>query len=99
MRVREVGDGSAPGGAPHERSAEVASDDRPTAKQLALLRHLAAERGQSFSYPRTRGRASAEIKRLLDAPRSLPGEAARDRQAVTREARDELDATRIRTDE
>jgi hypothetical protein len=77
----------------------VAADDRPTAKQLALLRHLAEERGQSSSYPRTRAGASAEIKRLLAAAHSLPRERRRDRDAVGREAREQLDATLVRGDE
>jgi hypothetical protein len=77
----------------------VAADDRPTAKQLALLRHLAQERGQPFSYPRTRASASAEIKRLLETAHSLPGEHRRDREAVGREAREQLDAARVRPDE
>lgn len=37
----------------------------PTPKQLALLRKLAAEKGQTFAEPVTAAQASAEIKRLL----------------------------------
>jgi hypothetical protein len=36
----------------------------PTAKQLAYLRALADRAGQTFTYPRTRRQASAEIRRL-----------------------------------
>lgn len=43
----------------------MAYSDRPTRKQLSLLRQLAVRRGESFAYPRTRGAASAEIKRLI----------------------------------
>jgi hypothetical protein len=37
----------------------------PSPKQLAALRRLAMQRGQSFIYPKTSGQASAEIRRLL----------------------------------
>ncbi|MGI8559413.1 MAG: hypothetical protein ACR2ND_14110 [Solirubrobacteraceae bacterium] len=42
----------------------VDHDGRPTAKQLAYLRSLADRAGQTFSYPRTRRQAGAEIRRL-----------------------------------
>ncbi len=38
--------------------------DRPTDKQLRYLRSLATSRAQSFTPPRTRADASAEIERL-----------------------------------
>jgi hypothetical protein len=37
---------------------------KPTAKQLRYLRHLANSRGQTFTLPRSREEASAEIERL-----------------------------------
>jgi hypothetical protein len=74
----------------------VAPTDRPTARQLALLRRLAAERGQTFAYPNDRRQASQEIRRLLDAEPALPGDAQRDHDAV---AERQLDATRVREDE
>jgi hypothetical protein len=40
------------------------SSKPPTAKQLAYLRALAERTGQTFSSPRTRTQASAEIRRL-----------------------------------
>ena len=40
----------------------------PTSKQLAYLRALAERTGQTFATPRTRGNASAEIRRLKAAP-------------------------------
>lgn len=46
-----------------------ARPDKPTAKQLRYLRTLAAERGQSFTNPTTKARASAEIRRLKTQPR------------------------------
>ncbi len=36
----------------------------PTKRQLNYLRSLAAERGESFTYPHTVGEASREIERL-----------------------------------
>ena len=36
----------------------------PTAKQLAYLRALAEDAGQTFAAPRTRVQASSEIRRL-----------------------------------
>ena len=77
----------------------MASDDRPTPKQLATLRRLAAERGQSFAYPQTRRDASREIRRLLAAQRSHRSEVAADRDAVGRHAREQLASTRVRDDE
>jgi hypothetical protein len=43
----------------------VAFTDRPTEKQLALLRSLALRRGETFAYPLNRLAASSEIRRLL----------------------------------
>lgn len=45
----------------------VVDSDRPTARQLAYLRALADRAGQTFSYPRTRRQASAQISRLRAA--------------------------------
>ena len=42
--------------------------ERPTDKQLRLLRHLAHARGESFAYPLSRAAASREIERLLHRP-------------------------------
>jgi hypothetical protein len=74
----------------------VASTDRPTAKQLALLRQLAADRGQTFTYPQTRRQASREIARLLEAEAPVPEGAECDRDAT---AEKQLDATRVQDDE
>jgi hypothetical protein len=72
--------------------------DKPTAKQLQTLRSLALSRGQTFSYPKTRAQASAEIRRLLRSR----GQSALDREIEA----DELqrvsaprEATAIREDE
>jgi hypothetical protein len=42
----------------------AALTQKPTAKQLRYLRHLASSRGQSFTPPTTRAEASSEIERL-----------------------------------
>jgi hypothetical protein len=47
---------------------------KPTDKQLRYLRHLAASRGQTFTPPRTRTEASAEIERLKAARPQSRGE-------------------------
>lgn len=54
---------------------------KPTGRQLAYLKALAARAGQSFTWPRTRSQASREIRRLQAAeptaaiPRDLDLEA------------------------
>jgi hypothetical protein len=40
----------------------------PTPKQLALLRKLASQKGQTFAEPATAAKASEEIHRLLALP-------------------------------
>ena len=37
---------------------------KPTSRQLSYLKALASQRGQTFTYPRTRAQASREINRL-----------------------------------
>jgi hypothetical protein len=39
-------------------------NQRPTGRQLAYLKALAARTGQTFTWPRTRAQASREIRRL-----------------------------------
>jgi hypothetical protein len=64
--------------------------DKPTANQLRCLRSLAISRGQTFTSPRTKAEASAEISRLLKAARD---------DGPEREAEGPVDATAIRADE
>ncbi|HEY4277623.1 MAG TPA: hypothetical protein VGM91_05355 [Conexibacter sp.] len=80
---------------PHPTSGQV---DPPTAKQLRSLRSLALSRGQTFSYPKTKAQASAEIRRLLQ----VHGQDAVDRQIEADElegVRAPRDATAIREGE
>jgi hypothetical protein len=57
--------------------------DRPTPKQLRLLRTLAVERGETFAVPRTKAEAGGEIARLKARDRSARSEAALDRREVS----------------
>ena len=61
---------------------------RPTARQLAYLKALAARAGQSFTWPQTRSAASREIRRLKAIPASdaLPVEFDLEAERATREA-------------
>jgi len=60
----------------------MAHNDRPTAKQQAYLRSLAQSTGTSFTPPKTKREASAEIERLKALDHS-PTQARRaDRDAV-----------------
>jgi hypothetical protein len=77
----------------------MAGTDTPTAKQMALLRRLADERGQTFAYSRSRVEASQQIEQLRRAERSTRSERTEDRRAVGRRARQAADATSIRRDE
>ena len=56
--------------------------DRPTPRQLAYLRSLAARAGQTFAYPRTRQRASREIQRLKQAARARAPSASIERKEI-----------------
>jgi hypothetical protein len=59
--------------------------NRPTPRQLGLLRTLATERGQTFAIPHTRAQASREIARLMAHRPSTWSEATLDRRAVSRD--------------
>lgn len=60
----------------------MAKDERPTAKQQAYLRSLAQSTGTSFTPPRNKHEASAEIKRLKTLGHSATYERRADRDAV-----------------
>jgi hypothetical protein len=72
----------------------------PKQRQLSYLEDLAKKAGESFTYPPTRGKASAEITRLL-ARKSLSS-AERHREAIeawSREGERHGDAAAVREDE
>jgi hypothetical protein len=56
----------------------------PTQRQLRYLRSLAAQRGESFAYPRTAAQASTEIERLKARPRLSRNVRRADDLAVSR---------------
>jgi hypothetical protein len=58
------------------------AQERPTAKQQSYLRSLAKRTGTTFTPPKTKRDASAEIKRLKGLQRSAGHERAGDRDAV-----------------
>jgi hypothetical protein len=72
----------------------------PKPKQLSYLTDLAKEAGESFTYPPTRAKASAEITRLLGRKKLSPAE--RRREAFKTRSRDgerQGDAAAVRDDE
>jgi len=74
--------------------------DRPTPRQLRYLRTLTGLAGQTFTTPRTRRQASAEIRRLRHAPSDRTGQIARERDQITRDLQERRgDAVRFGTDE
>lgn len=57
---------------------------RPSQSQLSYLRDLAASRGESFAYPRTRAEAKVEIERLKGRAKSARGERRRELISIRR---------------
>ena len=70
----------------------------PTAEQLRYLRALANTRGQTFTYPRTKAQASAEIRRLQALPAQDWRDRAAEREQLASTRRPE-DAARVRAGE
>jgi hypothetical protein len=73
--------------------------NRPTPKQLRLLRTLAVERGETFAVPKAKAEASREIARIKARHRSVRSEAARARREVSRDLARAGDAARPRSHE
>ncbi|RKQ92978.1 hypothetical protein C8N24_2835 [Solirubrobacter pauli] len=88
---------------PSPQPTSQRSADRPTAKQLRYLRRLAQTAGQTFSYPRTKRHASAEIRRLLGVIADKPLEHVIERRIEPERLRDEARRTQsaaaVRDDE
>jgi hypothetical protein len=89
---------------PHPQEASTTSTpklvDRPTQRQLAYLRSLATQTGQTFAYPHTRGQASREIQRLKRAQSSTRAERSIERKDIADAiARGPEDAAAVRPDE
>jgi hypothetical protein len=73
--------------------------DRPTPRQLRYLRALANSRGQTFTYPTTKAKASAEIRRLQAIPAETRGERRIERDRLERDVELPADPTAIADDE
>jgi hypothetical protein len=73
---------------------------KPTRRQMAYLKDLAAQRGQTFSYPATAAEASREIDRLRGTRRTPTADVARERRQVADDmASGRGDAARVRDQE
>jgi hypothetical protein len=72
------------------------SERPPTKKQLSYLRSLALSRGASFSPPKTRAQASAEIDRLKRRGRSSYVERRIEREQVRSDMAMRGDAAAVR---
>ena len=67
---------------------------------MAYLKDLAAQRGQTFSYPATAAEASREIDRLRGTRRTPTADVARERRQVADDmASGRGDAARVRDQE
>ena len=77
----------------------MSTNDKPTQRQLAYLRSLASQRGQTFQYPTTKTEASREIERLLNGKPDSRLERAIERREGYEITTHDLDATRVREDE
>ena len=77
----------------------MSTNDKPTHRQLAYLRSLASQRGQTFQYPTTKSQASREIERLLNGKPDSRLERAIEREQGYEITTNDLDATRVREDE
>ena len=73
---------------------------KPTTRQLSYLRSLANLTGQTFTYPKTRQQASAEINRLKHTRPSSRTEVRIDRKLIADQiAAGPVDAARVREHE
>ena len=77
----------------------MSTNDKPTQRQLAYLRSLASQRGQTFQYPNTKSEASREIERLLNGKPDSRLERAIERREGYEITTHDLDATRVHEDE
>jgi hypothetical protein len=73
---------------------------KPTTRQLSYLRSLANRTGQTFTYPKTRQQASAEINRLKHTQPSSRTEVRVERKLIADQiAAGPVDAARVREHE
>jgi len=71
----------------------------PSDKQLRYLRSLAAQRGESFSYPHSAAEASTEIERLKSRRRGSYVERRIEREQVSRDMASRGDGASVRESE
>ncbi|MGD9735149.1 MAG: hypothetical protein AB7V58_06000 [Solirubrobacterales bacterium] len=74
------------------------SQNKPSARQLEVLREMAAERGVTYAVPVTAAEARAEFRRLRAIPRSPRAEGRRELAAI-RAAMAAGGASAVREDE
>lgn len=77
----------------------MSTEQSATDRQLRYLRNLARQRGESFSYPRSRAQASAEIERLKGRPRSSYVERRVEELQVSSEISALSDSAAVKDDE
>jgi len=83
-----------------DRTTPTTRTGKPTRRQMAYLKDLAAQRGQTFSYPATAAEASREIDRLRGTRRTPTADVARERRQVADDmASGRGDAARVRDQE
>jgi hypothetical protein len=76
------------------------TSSKPSSRQLAYLKSLADQTGQTFTYPQTSRQASAEINRLKQTMPSSRTERYVERKLIADQiATGPLDAARVREDE
>lgn len=68
---------------------------KPTTKQVKYIKDLAKKRGETFTFPKTRAQASAEIKRLKRRP--VPTIAEREIEASQRPRWPEMHGDKAQT--
>ncbi len=71
----------------------------PSDKQMRFLKNLAAQRGESFTYPETAAQASAEIERLKGRRRGSYVERQIEREQVSRDMAERGGAAAVRDSE
>ncbi len=83
----------------------MSQSDKPTSKQLSYLKALASQTGTTFTYPKTKRQASAEIEKLrvrsANTNRSIERDnTRRENRAIVAHCRGAVGmATAIRDDE
>ena len=88
------------GACPHPNPRSRRCPSKPTTRQLSYLRSLANRTGQTFTYPKTRQQASAEIDRLKHTRPSSRTEVRIERKLIADQiAAGPVDAARVRENE